>query len=163
MGILACGQLDWVPFHTIGGLDAAIKYKAYEIWHVMNNYKPYTVHETEPATAVSRQLSGTTPDLDVLQQEGTPPQEFQRDESGVVVSQGLSSGWSYEKVARFKLIWWDKGSGSRDGVSIWRPIVHPRMCNVGWFGCSRVNHFSALFFFVSDSFLLYFFCVGLWW
>jgi vacuolar protein sorting-associated protein 13A/C len=118
-------------FFTQSGLDAAIKYKAYEIRHVINNYKPYTVHETEPATAVSRQLSGTTPDLDVLQQEGTTPQEVQRDESGVVVSQGLSSGRSYEKVARFKLIWWDKGSGSRDAVSIWRPIVPPGCAMLG--------------------------------
>jgi len=117
-------------FFTQSGLDAASKYKAYEIRHVINNYKPYTVHETEPATAVSRQLSGT-PDLDVPQQEGTSPQEVQRDESGVVVSQGLSSGRSYEKVARFKLIWWDKGSGSRDGVSIWRPIVPPGCAMLG--------------------------------
>ncbi len=89
------------------------------------------MHETEPATAVSRQLSGTTPDLDVLQQEGTPPQEVQRDESGVAVSQGLSSGRSYEKAARFKLICWDKGSGSRDGVSIWHPIVPPECAMLG--------------------------------
>ncbi len=58
-------------------------------------------------------------------------------------------------MARFKLIWWDKGSGSKDGVSIWCLIVPPR--------CSRVNHFSVLFFFLSVAFLLYYFCVGLWW
>jgi hypothetical protein len=43
---------------------------------------------------------------------------FGNNEFGVVVSHGLSFGQSYEKVARFKLIWWDKGSGSKDGVSI---------------------------------------------
>ncbi len=49
----------------------------------------------------------------------------------MVVSQGLSSGRSYEKVARFKLIWWDKGSGSKDGVSIWRQIVPPGCAMLG--------------------------------
>jgi len=79
----------------------------------------------------------------------------------VIVSQGLSSGRNYEKVARFKLIWWDKGSGSKDGVSIWHPIVPPGCAMLGvWL--FEGYHFSVLFFFVSDAFLLYFFCVGLW-
>jgi hypothetical protein len=56
---------------------------------------------------------------------------FGNNESGVVVSQGLSSGQSYEKVARFKLIWWDKGSGSKNGVSIWHPIVSPGCAMLG--------------------------------
>jgi hypothetical protein len=30
-------------FLTQSGLDAAIKYEAYEVRHVINNYKPYTV------------------------------------------------------------------------------------------------------------------------
>jgi vacuolar protein sorting-associated protein 13A/C len=49
----------------------------------------------------------------------------------MVVSQGLSSGRSYEKVAKFKLIWWDKGSGSKIGVSIWHPIVSPGCAMLG--------------------------------
>ncbi len=56
---------------------------------------------------------------------------FGNNKSGVVVSQGLSSGQSYEKVARFKLIWWDKGSGSKNGVSIWHPIVSPWCAMLG--------------------------------
>jgi hypothetical protein len=56
---------------------------------------------------------------------------FGNNESGVVVSQGLSSVRSYEKVARFKLIWWDKCSGSKDGVSIWHPIVPPGCAMLG--------------------------------
>jgi hypothetical protein len=75
-------------FFTQSGLDAGIKYKAYEIRHVIKNYKPYTVHETEPATAVSRQLSGTTPDLDVLQQERTTPHRRFR---------GMSLGWLFHR------------------------------------------------------------------
>ncbi|CAM6027517.1 unnamed protein product [Sphagnum balticum] len=110
-------------FFTHSGLDAAIKYKAYEIRHVINNYKPYTVHETEPATAVSRQLSGTTPNLDVLQQEGTPPQEVQRDESGVVVSQGLSSGRSYEKWHHLATLPWDALPANLQYLNLMEPIV----------------------------------------
>jgi hypothetical protein len=54
---------------------------------------------------------------------------FGNNESGAFVSQGLSYGQSYEKVAKFKLIWWDKNSGSKDGVLIWHPIV-PLGCAV---------------------------------
>jgi len=78
----------------------------------------------------------------------------------VVVSQ-LSSGRSYEKVARFKLIWWDKGSGSKDGVSIWHPIVSPGCAMLGDLAVQGLPFFCS-FLFLSDAFLLYFFCLGLW-
>lgn len=39
------------------------------------------------------------------------------------------SGRIYDHVARFKLVWWDKGSGSAKNVSIWRPIA-PSGCAI---------------------------------
>ncbi len=64
----------------------------------------------------------------------------------MVVSQGLSSGRSYEKVARFKLIWWDKGSGSKDGVSIWHPIVSPGCAMLGDLAVQGLPFFCSFFF-----------------
>lgn len=43
----------------------------------------------------------------------------------------VSSGRIYENVGRFKLVWWDKGSGSGDGISIWRPFVPAGCAMVG--------------------------------
>lgn len=43
----------------------------------------------------------------------------------------VSSGRIHENVGRFKLVWWDKGRRSPDGVSIWRPIVPPGRAMLG--------------------------------
>lgn len=43
----------------------------------------------------------------------------------------ISSGRIYQNVGRFKLIWWDKGSRSRHGFSIWRPNVPPGCAMLG--------------------------------
>ena len=43
----------------------------------------------------------------------------------------VTSGRIYENVGRFKLVWWDKGSGSQEGISIWRPNVPPGCAMLG--------------------------------
>jgi hypothetical protein len=69
--------------------------------------------------------------LHILAQFNSSPFDLLEEIACTVLPQGLSSVRSYEKVARFKLIWWDKGSGSRDGVSIWHPIVPPGCAMLG--------------------------------
>jgi len=55
-----------------------------------------------------------------------PFNNFAGEEEGdttTLLTSVVSSGRIHENAGRFKLVWWDKGSRSSDGISIWRPIV----------------------------------------
>ncbi|CAM6084054.1 unnamed protein product [Calypogeia fissa] len=87
------------------------KYRPLELRHVLSNYESFPVQETKPLTTKRSSLKQQSP------LQGSPSAERINPLSG------LSSGRFYENVARFNLVWWDKNSGSRRGVSIWRPVV----------------------------------------
>ncbi|GMQ04543.1 hypothetical protein CsSME_00049923 [Camellia sinensis var. sinensis] len=61
-------------------------------------------------------------------------ESFPSDHAGTLQSDSTStvnSGWRFEAVASFRLIWWNQGSGSRKKLSIWRPIVPEGMVYFG--------------------------------
>ncbi|KAG0604101.1 hypothetical protein M758_10G145000 [Ceratodon purpureus] len=95
--------------------------KAYDLRLAISNYGMFTVEETVPADpARESRLSQT---LSTIREE-------EPDTAGLLTAV-VSSGRIYENVGRFKLVWWDKGSGSGDGISIWRPFVPAGCAMVG--------------------------------
>eukprot|EP01018_Ginkgo_biloba_P007485 Gb_23775 [translate_table: standard] len=80
-------------------------WKAYDLRHVIFGYNEY---DSQPSRR-------------------KPVQDSSIDTNGTVMhlerSVTISSGRRYESVARFELVWWNRGSGLRKKLSIWRPIV----------------------------------------
>ncbi|KAG0557949.1 hypothetical protein KC19_11G167800 [Ceratodon purpureus] len=95
--------------------------KAHDLRLAIANYELFTVKETVPGSDHPQtRLSNT---LSAIGEEDA-------DTAGLLTAV-VSSGRIYENVGRFKLVWWDKGSGSHEGISIWRPNVPPGCAMLG--------------------------------
>ncbi|KAL2636221.1 hypothetical protein R1flu_007700 [Riccia fluitans] len=96
-------------FFTAGRSESPVSFKPFEIRQVISSYDSFPVQETKPSSAVESSSNQQTP-LNVSSTRQS-------------LGPSLSSGRMYESTARFELIWWNKGSGARKGISIWRPVV----------------------------------------
>ncbi|XP_024403056.1 uncharacterized protein [Physcomitrium patens] len=91
----------------------SIQPQAYDLRLSTSNYEFTTLQETAPSSAKPQMRLPHT--LSSIGEEAA-------DTAGILTAV-ISSGRIFENVGTFKLIWWDKGSGSTDGISIWRPNV----------------------------------------
>lgn len=98
-------------FFLQGAAEDPQKHRPHELRHVLSNYESFPVQETKPVKTRPLSMRPQSP------LHGAPSEER------INPLVGLSSGRFYENVARFNLVWWDKNSGSRRGVSVWRPVV----------------------------------------
>ncbi|XP_057978559.1 uncharacterized protein LOC131164992 isoform X2 [Malania oleifera] len=89
----------------------SLRGKAYELRHIF-----FQLPAVSPKPSKSSELLPTSGQAPNVQSER---------------SSAANSGRRFEAIASFKLIWWNRGSGSRKKLSIWRPVVPQGMVYFG--------------------------------
>lgn len=95
-------------FFTEGDSKLAKSFHPHELRHIIFSYESFPVQETKPSR---------------LTESASNQQTLNHSSTGQSFAPSLSSGRMFESIARFELVWWSKGSGSKKGISIWRPVV----------------------------------------
>lgn len=96
-------------FYLDGQSEHAKPFRAQELRQIISNYESFPVQETKPSRSIQPTSNQQSP--------------LHHSSARQSLTPSLSSGRIYESIARFELIWWNKGSGSKKGISIWRPVI----------------------------------------
>ena len=100
--------------------------RAYELRHILFGFRG----------ASSKSLKDSN--IQTMSSEG---ENVQRERSSIT-----TSGWRFQAVASFRLIWWNQDSKSSKKLSIWRPIIPEGMV---YFGDIAVRGYVIFTFWLS--------------
>ncbi|GJX33564.1 pleckstrin domain superfamily protein [Tanacetum coccineum] len=84
--------------------------RAYELRHILFGF-----HGASSKSLKGSNVQTLSSDIDNIQRERS----------------SMATGWRFQAVASFRLIWWNQGSKSSKKLSIWRPIIPEGMVYFG--------------------------------